>query len=34
MNNTLCLGVFAALIYFNELDWQFSAGNDNSTAYV
>ena len=26
MNNTLCLGVFAALVYFRELDWQFSAG--------
>lgn len=25
MNNTLCLGVFAALVYFRELDWQFSA---------
>jgi len=28
MNNTLCLAVFAALVYFNELDWQFSAGEE------
>ena len=27
MNNTLCLAVFAALVFFNDLDWQFSAGN-------
>ncbi len=26
MNNTLGLAVFAALIYFRDLDWQFSAG--------
>ena len=26
MNNTLGLGVFAALVYFRNLDWQFSAG--------
>ena len=26
MNNTLALGVFAALVYFRDLDWQFSAG--------
>lgn len=26
MNNTLCLAVFAALVFFNDLDWQFSAG--------
>lgn len=25
MNNTLALGVFAALVYFRDLDWQFSA---------
>ena len=29
MNNTLCLAVFAALVYFNNLDWQFSAGNSS-----
>ena len=26
MNNTLCLAVFAALVYFRDLNWQFSAG--------
>lgn len=26
MNNTLCLGIFAALVYFRDLSWQFSAG--------
>ena len=26
MNNTLALGVFAALVYVRDLDWQFSAG--------
>eukprot|EP00731_Ephydatia_muelleri_P014631 Em0008g351a len=25
MNNTLCLGIFAALVYFRDLSWQFSA---------
>ena len=25
MNNTLCLGVFCALIYFRDLEWYFSA---------
>ena len=25
MNNTLCLGVFCALIFFRDLDWYFSA---------
>ena len=25
MNNTLCLGVFLALIYFRELTWDFSS---------
>ncbi|XP_048583165.1 sodium/calcium exchanger NCL1 isoform X2 [Nematostella vectensis] len=25
MNNTLCLGIFAALVYFRELRWYFSA---------
>ena len=25
MNNTLCLGVFCALIYFQDLEWYFSA---------
>ena len=26
MNNTLGLGIFAALVYFQNLDWQYSAG--------
>ena len=26
MNNTLGLGIFAALVYFRDLDWQYSAG--------
>jgi hypothetical protein len=25
MNNTLCLGVFLALIYFRNLTWDFSS---------
>ena len=25
MNNTLCLGVFCALVYFRDLEWYFSA---------
>ena len=25
MNNTLCLGVFAMLIYLKQLQWQFTA---------
>lgn len=25
MNNTLCLGIFMALVYFRELDWYYSA---------
>ncbi|XP_022780861.1 sodium/calcium exchanger NCL1-like isoform X2 [Stylophora pistillata] len=25
MNNTLCLGIFAALVYFRELKWYYSA---------
>ncbi|CAI7993135.1 Sodium/calcium exchanger NCL1 [Geodia barretti] len=25
MNNTLGLGIFAALVYFQNLDWQYSA---------
>ena len=30
MNNTLALGVFAALVYFRDLDWQFSAGESST----
>jgi hypothetical protein len=26
MNNTLGLGIFASLVYFQNLDWQYSAG--------
>lgn len=26
MNNTLCLAVFSALVFFRGLEWQFSAG--------
>ena len=26
MNNTLGLGIFAALVYFRDLEWQYSAG--------
>ena len=26
MNNTLGLGIFAALVYAQDLDWQYSAG--------
>lgn len=26
MNNTLCLGIFAALVYFRDLKWYYSAG--------
>ena len=26
MNNTLCLGIFAVLVYARDLDWEFSAG--------
>ena len=37
MNNTLCLGIFAALVYFRELDWFYSAGklakHSNCTFY-
>lgn len=25
MNNTLCLGIFAALVYFRDLKWYYSA---------
>jgi len=25
MNNTLCLGIFMALVYFRELEWYYSA---------
>ena len=28
MNNTLGLGIFAALVYFRDLDWQYSAGKN------
>ena len=26
MNNTLCLGIFCALVYFKNLEWYYSAG--------
>lgn len=26
MNNTLCLGIFAVLVYARDLEWEFSAG--------
>ena len=26
MNNTLCLGIFALLVYMRDLDWEYSAG--------
>lgn len=26
MNNTLCLGIFALLVYLRDLDWEYSAG--------
>ena len=26
MNNTLCLGIFCALVYFKDLEWYYSAG--------
>lgn len=29
MNNTLCLAIFAALVYFKDLDWFYSAGTQN-----
>ena len=29
MNNTLGLGIFAALVYFQDLDWLYSAGMFN-----
>ena len=25
MNNTFCLGIFLALVFFKELAWEFSA---------
>ena len=28
MNNTLGLGIFAALVYFRDLEWQYSAGKN------
>ena len=30
MNNTLCLGIFAVLVYARDLDWEFSAGGRDS----
>ena len=27
MNNTLCLGIFCALVYFRDLKWYYSAGS-------
>ncbi len=34
MNNTLCLAVFTALVFFNDLEWQFSAGKEHSVNMV
>ena len=31
MNNTLGLGIFAALVYFRDLEWQYSAGKQRIT---
>ena len=28
MNNTLCLGIFAILVYARELNWEYSAGRE------
>ena len=30
MNNTLCLGIFAALVYLRDLKWYYSAGQSLS----
>ena len=30
MNNTLCLGIFAALVYLRDLKWYYSAGQSIS----
>ena len=31
MNNTLCLGIFAALVYLRDLKWYYSAGQSYPT---